>query len=77
MCMKIFEFIRMLSGDLLYLPRGIAHEAIATEDLSADGNRDLSLHLTIGLEAANSNSIEVCPYPRRTLEACCSQNRDF
>ncbi|CAL2225728.1 unnamed protein product [Prunus armeniaca] len=36
-------------GDILYIPRGILHEA-CTENISFDGSDGYSLHLTLGIE---------------------------
>lgn len=36
-------------GDILYIPRGVLHEA-CTENIIFDGSASCSLHLTLGIE---------------------------
>jgi hypothetical protein len=51
------EFV-LSAGDLVYVPRGLVHEATASVP-SADDQEDLSLHLTFGIETATHYSVEV------------------
>lgn len=47
-------------GDIAYIPRGVAHQAVALRS-EGDGGAldDVSLHLTVGLETATHHTVEV------------------
>lgn len=53
--------VSMLVGDIAYIPRGVAHEALALRKFDTDSGlpEDISLHLTIGIETATHHSVEV------------------
>jgi ribosomal protein L16 Arg81 hydroxylase len=52
------EEFRLNAGDVLYVPRGIVHEA-TTQNNTEPSNSQVSLHLTFGLETATHYSVEV------------------
>jgi hypothetical protein len=58
------QVFRLSEGDVAYIPRGAAHEAVAVRLASAGGQvglgaGDVSMHLTIGLETATHGTVEV------------------
>lgn len=48
--------VTLYEGSVMYLPRGLVHEAATNCSFNP---RDPSVHLTVGLELANSGSLEV------------------